>query len=313
MQGDEGAPHVENPEAAGGPGSPTTSQPTGATTDDNPSSGSDPADGLSEYEQRAFAGGQGAVDAVKHWQKVASGHAATVAKTKPLMASVARFGPENIVAYLDQLERFVGDPEGLRIMQQFQETGAVQVRASSQQQPNGNIEPLDDDEYLSDEEKEINSLKQRLDLYERRTLQKSASSARNELSKSFLTVFQSLGLTEDEVGDILPKIEANIAQYERTEAGVDVLEKMVGDSNSIELLVAGQLTPEKRREVYFKAHQASLAERNDVQQGYATDALPTVQTGSSREKPTAGQTAVDAARQAFAELGMDPTKPLIGQ
>ena len=283
---------------------PASSVPSPAQPQQAPSSEGSPPHPL-EPSEKAQPDDAPTGESAKHWNRIAAARQEDLNKYAPLSTAMDTLGgAQNIVGHLERFNRIMAEPELAKAVLEYESSGKLPTVGSGGED--------DSDEYLSEEEKRMNALEQDQTKLRRDLLDRDARDVRTDLTKTFVDVIRDLHLTPEQQAAVLPKLEITVRQAMTTPQGVEMLNNLKGNRNSIEVMVIGQLSGEEREEAYLRKRDARQAARTEEQQAYATDAPATVQTGG-QERPAAGLVVVDSVRAAYRELGLDPTKPLLGQ
>jgi hypothetical protein len=305
--GPEGAQTTGSTDTGSAEAEASRSQSSAEYSGTNPSPESQPQSPSTEPSgQQRDDGPQG--ESAKHWNRVANSKDAELKKYTPLKAAVDSLGAEAAMGHLTRFNRLMSDPAFAEAVSAFETTGKFAPAAA----PSSGYDDAAEDEYLSPEEKQLRDLSQEMQGLKKTLLNRDAQTAKSGLTSAFVDVYRGFGLVQEQVERIGPQLETTISQYEQTPQGVEALEKMMTNSKSVELLVAGMLEDEEREQAYLHKHETRTAARAEEQGRFATDARPSVQT-SGKEPTSAGLSVRESMRAAAGELGFDLGRPLISQ
>ena len=208
---------VEQPGTATQPGATPPEAGSGASA-----SSETGASAPSDYKQRVGAGGEFAVTEVtKHQGRADRAEAANReligklgGENSSLLQLVNKYGVDQVMGTLNEYGRITSDP---RIAQAIEaiETGGQPATAT-------NTAP-DDDEYLTDEQREIRELRAELKAATSQLSELTVNTGGAALQGHLESVFGDLNLTQEEIGSIEQSFKQQVSEWSKTDQGRAVL------------------------------------------------------------------------------------------
>ena len=250
-----------------------------------------------DFEAKVRANPDFAVNQVKEWQRRAD-QAAQQGKTLtewlgPLRQymDAGNVSGSDIASHLDQYLRVVSDPSKKQAFDRLLNGGPVQTDSNT----------TDDELYLTDEEKEIRSLKQELAALKGQVTQQSSSQGQQALIGHLGSVSAEMGLNDEQKQTALKAIQQQVQSWAAQ-----------GDMG--QRAIASLSTPDGKRQVQTLVIQtlgwdaamanakAQLLQNKDVRQALGTDS-PSGNLPSTAEPIPEIKSTLDALK--FAEANPD--------
>lgn len=272
-------PRVEAPEAPSTPSEPTpddASQVTTASQEDEPKAGS------SEFERRVREDPEFAWEQVRKHQSRAD---QVSSRALPEWVTEQVGGPEAVVKILQTLGSFVGDPNGKKVWERFQQTGKLGDDFDT---------GFDSEDEPDPRDVELKQMKEQL----RET---QATQLQSQMQGHFRKTYEAFDFTTEEREKIEKGVLEQMKQWSATDAGVSALKSIAQSEKSARNLILNQLSNE---EILEAARRADLR-KQERRGALSTDSPPQVST-TGREKPSQeGQSVLDKAVAAFKEASQE--------
>jgi len=291
------SPGTETAKATGNGDATRSDSVTTATSQSQPSNAE-----LDEITRTVSAGGEKAVEIVKHWQRVASekdGRLAPYKKIEDLFKTlgggdVAK-GAEAAEMYLTQYNAVVSNPDARDAVSRLLETGEWKPKGVNQ------------DNFDFDDEDEADPVVKRLEALERQTNVQSVKAAKAEMRgymdgffKTEMTDGISFGeiLNDEEKSKILSGLEGQLKNLASNESGRATLQNL--SAPMVQQMMQLQITPDQWVSIGERAHLQKIERKR----GAATGAVPTGGTTGNESRTYGGDLAQQVADFAK-EQGID--------
>lgn len=245
--------------------------------------------GSNDYLSRITQGGDFAVNEVRSHQsradKVQAAYDKLVSsiggEDHALVQAAQNYGADTLYQAVTGYVQMKNHPTGAQLAREFETTGTISAAAASASA--STTDPGNDDEWLSEEQKEIRSLREELTEIKSATNGLTLSAGTTALKGHLERLKGELYLTDQEFGQVAEKVESQLRDWSGSDAGRNALRNLQqpGSYTSVKSLVM-PLLPEDT--LFQLGERKRQHDRNRVS-GFETDGPSGAQTTGMEEPP----------------------------